>query len=114
MKVINAAEADYASIGVTRRYCLFEDSESVKVELEELNGMVFIHVELKFWNIEVAKFLMDLWEELKLHLEADGYDQLFTYNADMKFTRLISKQEWHMCGKDPFTGVEVYYTDIGE
>lgn len=98
---------------VKRRYMVFEDSDIVKVELEELDGMVFIHVQLRDWNKAIAEYLMALWEELKIHLWVDGYDQLFTYNANMKFTRLISQQEWHSCGKDEQYNVEVFYTDIG-
>lgn len=102
--------------GVARRYALYLEDDFLKVELEELDGNPFLHVEVKEWSREVLRYAREGWELLYYELWLEGYSKLFSYNTNKRFAELVSGVEWKSAGHIPkeLGDVEVLYIDIKE
>lgn len=69
------------------------DVPDYKVRLEENEGVLFVHVELKSLSKKVVSSLSAEFAKLKKKLKQAGYDHVFSYSATPKFYKLFKGYE---------------------
>ncbi len=65
------------------------DNNYYTVDLEDCDGYLFVHVDVHKWSPNVLKMMKCDWENLKYDAYMNGYDHIFTYTQNMKYSRLI-------------------------
>lgn len=70
---------------------IYESNDIVNVELEEMNELLFAHIDVKIFGKEVLLYIQSLWEQLQFDAWANGYDEVFIYSKNDKFVSLLDK-----------------------
>lgn len=68
---------------------VYIDNDYYRVDLEDCDGYLFVHVNVYKWSPQILKMMRCDWEELKYDAYMNGYDYIFTYTQNMKYSRLI-------------------------
>lgn len=66
-------------------YC----DENFDVQVEEREGMLFLHCEVENFSKSVLKQMKAVMEEIKLACFYNGWNQIFSYTPNPKFGRLM-------------------------
>ena len=70
---------------------IYEDNELVLVTLEEIEGLLYVHVDVKQFSKVVVEYLQALWDQIQMDAWYSGYDDIFSYTKNSKFVKLIDK-----------------------
>lgn len=65
------------------------ETENYLITLEERDGVLFVHMEVDFYNKTILKELRSLMEDLEREAWILGWDELFSYTANPKFARAL-------------------------
>lgn len=68
---------------------VYIDNDYYRVVLEDCDSYLFVHVDVFKWSPSVLKMMKCDWEELKYDAYMNGYDNIFTYTQNMKYSKLI-------------------------
>lgn len=60
---------------------------------EEIEGCLFVHVEIRKFNKSTLKKIKEDWSELLIELYFQGYEEVFTYTQDMRIVDLVGGGE---------------------
>jgi len=79
---------------------VYRDNDDYKVRLEEVDDVLYIHIEMKNMTTRVIKHLQSEFEIFKKKIASAGYEYIFSYSATPKFYSLfkgyddIGEMEW--------------------
>jgi len=90
-----------------RKWTLYNEDDFCKVELEELDGYVYVHVTVKQWSKDVLRFIQEGWKVLEFELWLEGYDDIYSYRMNEKFAKLVTGREWEHIGSDNVGGLPI-------
>ena len=69
----------------------FFNDGNVHMEVEDLEGFRFIHVEVEEITPSTVRLIKHLWKKVSKKSFSAGYSSLFTYTRNVKFCKLIDK-----------------------
>ena len=67
----------------------YMDTADYKVRLEENEGIIFVHVELKTFSKKVVSSLRKEFTKLKKKIKSAGYENIYSYSATPKFYQMF-------------------------
>lgn|SRR5690554_550577 len=73
---------------VVPRQTWYED-ENYHMTYEEIDGQIFVHLEVEKVSKSVLKNIEQKWEDFKARLYYLGYEYIFTYTNDLRFPRMF-------------------------
>ena len=75
-----------------RTFKTWHDTELCYVTLDWIDGMPFVHLEVKEWSPSKAKQLLMLFAKLRMELHNGGSKYVFAYSVfqDEKFYKFLS------------------------
>lgn len=72
---------------------VYQDNELYQARLEEVNDVIFVHIEIKQMKKKTVDKLIDEFAILKEKIKNAGYNYLHTYSATPKFYKLFKEYE---------------------
>lgn len=72
-----------------RVHFTYHEDENFKVILEDIDGYLFIHVEVFNYNKTVKQRMMLMWEDVKNWADVTHYDGINCYTPNPKFVKLL-------------------------
>ena len=72
---------------------IYKENDLYQARLEEYNGTLFIHVEMKQMNTKAIRELLDQFDGFKNNIKKAGYKALHTYSATPKFYQMFKGYE---------------------
>ena len=73
----------------TIKSVVYLENDLMKCTLQEIEGFLYVHVDVFSWKPSDIKMLRVYWQYLKLDAWHSGYDQIFAYNQYEKFSKLM-------------------------
>lgn len=70
------------------RQTWYED-ENYHMTYEEIDGVIFIHIEIATITKSVFKDIKQKWEDFKAKLYWLGHEWIFTYTTDLRIPNMI-------------------------
>ena len=67
----------------------YEDNELVNVRLQEADGLLFVHVDVKTFSKTVFEYIQVLWEQLQLEAYFEGWDDINFCTRNHKFISMV-------------------------
>jgi len=86
----------------------YYEDDDIRVWMEEINGLLFVHVGIFNMSKAVLKKIREKWGEVVISLYFDGYEELFTYTKDSRIVKMIGDP--HKVGQHE--GYEVWKWDL--
>lgn len=72
---------------------VYKDNEMFQARLEDVDGVIFLHIEVKQMKKKTIDALLDEFPDFKSKIKSAGYKFLYTYSRTPKFYEIFKGYE---------------------
>lgn len=91
----------------------FYEDRNIMVQIEEAQGVIFVHCYIEGWKLSVARKLFSVFRTLEEVLRQQGVKRVFTASSNFKFVEFLGLKRIDTVEdyKDGIMGVYVWELD---